>query len=816
MPFVCFWISPCKSIPLGPIISSLRHYISLTLILLLFAFGLHGQTAEEREHATFEVDQLMEQAQRSDGDSEKSELATRSLSLARELQYKGGIIRAAVLLGEISARAGKGEVALQYFLEAESKLQGIGNTVTLLAVYGALGDLFLKNKLNSHARRYYQKYLALQPQNEAIIEKVGDTFLNEFRIDSAEVYYKQLIVRYRETGDNPRLVHLFQKIANACDQTLDTQKSLAYYRQIEPLIEHFGTSQEKALLYNNLGRQYTLVSDHPNALTYFRKSELQCIYIPCQYPEVLFANLGISLHNTGKSKEGLEYLFKARNLLASRKDNTSLANLEHLIANVYFHSNDVYNAISHNEIAIRLGKETKQRPVLENAYRTAAELYHELYDFEKAFDYYREYLNMADTIRQENQKRLQNLSQQRALLAAAEDQISYLITRQNFKDLELAQAQFERERLELLTKNLELQKRQQDDQLVILQKQKNLDEAELRRRSLEALRTQQELRLAAQNLDAEKQSRLIAELRRQEDIDKAQRAADSTRRVQEQKDFLLKQQVATLELSRQVALNRFAYGLGSLLLLLLALLTVGWLLARRAGRRLQVQNSQIQIQNKQIEEERNKSDHLLLNILPDEIAQELRAQGYANPKHYASATVLFTDFVNFTSLSAQLSPNDLIAELDECFLAFDEIADKHHLEKIKTIGDAYMCAGGLPLPNDTHPEDAVRAALEMVAWLENRNQHNPKAVFREMRVGIHTGQVIAGVIGKNKFAYDIWGDAVNLAARLEEEGASNQVNISGATFDAIKNTFDCTPRGKKEVRNKGLVDMYFIKKEKNP
>ena len=784
------------------------------MILLLFAVALRSQTAEEREHATFEVDQLMEQAQRATSDSEKSELATRSLSLARELQYKGGIIRAAVLLGEVSARAGKAETALQYFLEAESKLQSTGNTVALLTVYRALGDLFFQDKLLNHARRHYQKLLDLQPQNFEIIEKVGDTFLNEARLDSAEVYYRRLIAKYQEEGNNPRLVHLYQKIANACDQTGNPKKSLAYYRLIEPLIEHFGTSQEKALLYNNLGRQYTLISDYPNALAYFRKSELQCVYIPCQYPEVLFANLGISLHNTGKSKEGLEYLFKARNLLASNKENASLANLEHLIANVYLNSNDVYNAISHNEIAIRLGKETKQKPVLANAYRTAADLYHELYDFEKAFDYYKKYLNMADSIRLEDQRRLQSLGQQRALLASAEDQIRYLITRQNFKDLELAQAQFERERLVLLTQNLELQKRQQDDQLLILQKQKHLDEAELRRRSLEALRAQQELRLAAQNLDAEKQSRLIAELRRQEELDNVQRAADSSRRTQENEILRRDRDIAKLQVSQQAAFQRFAYGLGALLLLVLTLLTVGWALARRAGRRLQVQNSQIQVQNRQIEEERNKSDRLLLNILPDEIAQELRAQGYANPKHYDSATVLFTDFVNFTSLSSQLSPNALIAELDECFLAFDEIAEKHHLEKIKTIGDAYMCAGGLPLPNKTHPEDAVRAALEMVAWLENRNRNNPAAVFREMRVGIHTGQVIAGVIGKNKFAYDIWGDAVNLAARLEEEGASNQVNISGTTFEAVKNRFDCTPRGRREVRNKGLVDMYFIKQEK--
>ena len=157
-----------------------------------------------------------------------------------------------------------------------------------------------------------------------------------------------------------------------------------------------------------------------------------------------------------------------------------------------------------------------------------------------------------------------------------------------------------------------------------------------------------------------------------------------------------------------------------------------------------------------------------------------------------------------------MSPEELINELDECFLAFDEICDKHGLEKIKTIGDAYMCAGGLPVPNTTHPIDAVTAALAMNAWLQERNRNNPKAVFREMRIGIHTGPVIAGVIGKNKFAYDIWGDAVNLASRMEELGEPGRVNISGSTCEAVKHRFKCSYRGKKEVHNKGLVDMYFI------
>ncbi len=121
-----------------------------------------------------------------------------------------------------------------------------------------------------------------------------------------------------------------------------------------------------------------------------------------------------------------------------------------------------------------------------------------------------------------------------------------------------------------------------------------------------------------------------------------------------------------------------------------------------------------------------------------------------------------------------------------------------------------MCAGGLPIPNDTHPADAVKAALEMVEWLERRNRENPEALLNEMRIGIHTGPVVAGVVGKNKFAYDIWGDAVNLAARLEEHGESGKINVSRATAEAVQGQFKTTPRGKIDVHNKGMVEMYFI------
>jgi class 3 adenylate cyclase len=208
-------------------------------------------------------------------------------------------------------------------------------------------------------------------------------------------------------------------------------------------------------------------------------------------------------------------------------------------------------------------------------------------------------------------------------------------------------------------------------------------------------------------------------------------------------------------------------------------------------------------------------ENLLLNILPVETAQELKVKGSATPREYELVTVLFTDFKDFSLIAESLSPQELVAELNAYFMAFDEIIEKHNLEKIKTIGDAYMCAGGIPLPNQTHPADAVRAGLAIQKYMEAENEKKKArgALPWYLRIGIHTGPVVAGVVGRKKFAYDIWGDAVNVASRMESCGEAGKVNISDTTYKFVKDHYNCFYRGKVSAKNKGEVDMYFVEKE---
>jgi class 3 adenylate cyclase/Tfp pilus assembly protein PilF len=213
-----------------------------------------------------------------------------------------------------------------------------------------------------------------------------------------------------------------------------------------------------------------------------------------------------------------------------------------------------------------------------------------------------------------------------------------------------------------------------------------------------------------------------------------------------------------------------------------------------------------------IQQEKERSDELLLNILPSETAEELKLKGSVQARDFDLVTVMFTDFQGFTFAAEKLSAQELVGEIDFCFKAFDEIIAKHNIEKIKTIGDAYMCAGGLPVANQTNPLDVVNAALDIQDFMLKLKEER-KAIgkpYFEIRLGIHTGHVVAGVVGTRKFQYDIWGDTVNLASRMESSGEVGKVNISQTTFEHVKTHFDCTHRGKISAKNKGAIDMYFV------
>ncbi len=225
------------------------------------------------------------------------------------------------------------------------------------------------------------------------------------------------------------------------------------------------------------------------------------------------------------------------------------------------------------------------------------------------------------------------------------------------------------------------------------------------------------------------------------------------------------------------------------------------------------QKEEISEQKKDLENEKERSDGLLLNILPHDVANELKHTGKATPKFHEMVTILFVDITKFSNMVKNTKPKNLVEDLDHIFSAFDEIVVKHKLEKIKTIGDAYMCVSGLTDEVENHALNAVLAADEMIKfmieWRKTKNTNNHDEL--NLRAGIHSGAVTAGVVGKIKFQFDIWGDAVNLASRMESSSKTSLINISESTYNLIKDEFECEHRGKFPVKNMGEVDMYFVK-----
>jgi adenylate cyclase len=267
-----------------------------------------------------------------------------------------------------------------------------------------------------------------------------------------------------------------------------------------------------------------------------------------------------------------------------------------------------------------------------------------------------------------------------------------------------------------------------------------------------------------------------------------------------EKDKRLREE--TLKRQRSQIVN-FAFG-G----LLLALLATG----------LIYYNRKIRSAKNQIAYEKGRSENLLLNILPKEVAAELIENGKYKAQSFAKISVLFADIADFTKLAENLSPEDLVNDIDEYFSAFDKIVGRLGTEKIKTIGDAYMAAGGLKGSPEEAAITTVRMGIEFqnaVSIINTERQKMQKPPFR-IRIGIHTGPVVAGIVGSRKFAYDIWGDTVNIASRMESSGEVNKVNISQNTYELVKNHFECEYRGEIYAKNKGEIQMYFAYDKKPP
>jgi len=623
------------------------------------------------------------------------------------------------------------------------------------------------------------------------------------RIDSA-IHYFQLAVPIRESlGDRAGVANLYNNIGNAFDQLGRYEHALENYHRSLRIREELKDSLRIFRLYYNIGDLYERMGNYPEAqdflLRYLENMEPLGLSDGVANAYNVLGNIHFEVNRFEDARNAyLRSLEMHRELGNSREVSTLLNNLANF--------KDMQAQLLHNEGLEHGALEQAEKAL--GLYRQALEITSVLGDREAMAEIYH---NIGVSLKDQGKfwEGLDNDKKAKEIWTAA---ISYLDTALLLSDT-------------LLNKKgvLEIYEGYGDVYRQMNSFRKSIAYA---RRSLAIAREIGDLKFIQEAYeDLYKLHYAIGDFPQafayvdsfetiKTDRYNEDRVRENARREvlygdrKKQYEIERQQQEILLqdsELRRGRILQYSLFGGTAALVLLAFLLYNRYRLKTRANRDLAEKNQIIQT-------ERERSDKLLLNILPEATAQELKQHGKAEARRYESATVLFTDFKSFTQIAEQMAPEDLVAELDECFREFDRITEKHGVEKIKTIGDAYMCAGGLPVPNDTHPADVILVALEMLTFMESyaaRRRARGLPVY-EIRIGIHTGPVVAGIVGSRKFAYDIWGDTVNLASRMESSGQPGKINISRATFEQVKGQFRCIPRGKVEAKNKGEQEMFFV------
>lgn len=765
------------------------------------------------------VDQLLEEATVGSQESKEGRLQ-RAYDLSVQANYASGQQRSLSMLAEFARQNRNIAGALRYYLEALNLAEKKGQDSVIRRLRQQIGDVYQTEGLFSAALPYYLKSLDPvdwgAPTQDSLKYKIGMSYASLLKPDSTFYYLSGLSVWSKNSPEfeNEQL-GLLHQVVSAYSKAGDYEKALPYNQRIlDKMSSTNRPDDEMAVIYNNLGYNHNQLGNYLEAARFFEQSiDLQPLK-DHRKRALHFTNAGIAYFNAGQLRQALTALQNARkNYQVLGELETSPIN--HLLSNIYLKSEDLYNAQTFNTTAINNAKAHSQLFLLSDAYYTAAQIHADLYEYETALTYYQKYFLLRDSL--EEAQRLDQivLEQEQRSLEKAERDIRNLLINQEIQQLTIRQLTLEGEKQQLALDNLQLEADQQEKELQLLKQEQEVSETRLRNQELLAQQSKQALQIAQQKLLAEQQDRALADLAQKEQLQTLEIQRQEAQLAQEAQrvELLTKDnEINQLELEKQSNFRQFAYGLGALMLVVLGLIFAGFVYSRFKNRQLAKKNTEIEAQKEEIIQERNKSENLLLNILPASTAQELKEKGVAQPRRYENATVLFSDFVNFTSISSQMPPEELVNELNHCFRQFDTIVEKHGLEKIKTIGDAYMCVGGLPEEDPFNPQQAARAAMEMMAFIQERYEEKKKLgqVYWQMRIGLHTGPVVAGVVGHKKFVYDIWGDTVNTASRIESSSDPGRINLSASTFEMIHQDFSCVPRGKIVAKNKGEMDMYYL------
>lgn len=657
-----------------------------------------------------------------------------------------------------------------------------------------LGNLYHVEGNDSAAVRHYQVSLALEKEGGdkesigTVLNNLGATFQSLSNYPRALECLFSALTHFEEArkvatpgsiiGIKAGMANCYTNIAGIFGKQTEYAKELEYYQKAYDMYESFKYKPGKAMVIGNIGDVYMRQKEYDSAIAYVNKSLTMYREMKDSTGiERNLNNLGSLYSKKNEFDKALDFTNQALFIARKKKYVESVGYDMLILGEIYqamagnFGSGTTANsgltrlqamdmAKRYTDSAISIFRQLGNKEELFNAYKQLSEIQVMQGDYQNAYASYVSYSELNDSVyNKENEKKLTQTA------------LNYEFAR---KEDSL--------KLESDKKQLALQK-----------------EIELK-----AVRYEYEKKQAAAKTEKEKQQLIFEQKLKEQQIENeyAQKIARAEAlQLQQEQERKQKEALAKLEQEKKDALNREQLKrqrniLYSSLLGIAGLMVFSTIVFRQRNR---------------VKKEKKRSDELLLNILPAEVAEELKLKGSSEAQSIDEVTVLFTDFKGFTQLSEKLTPKELVAEINECFSAFDHIMQKHGVEKIKTIGDAYMAAGGLPTPNKTHASDVVDAALEIqqfMAAYKKRKEAEGKAGL-EIRIGVHTGPVVAGIVGVKKFAYDIWGDTVNTASRMESSGETGRVNISSSTYALVKDRYSCIHRGKISAKGKGDIDMYF-------
>lgn len=787
----------------------MRNYLSILFFLFVSTVAWNQEfRIEQDEVKRSVVNSYIEKAEKSTNADSVYYYFNKAILIAKEVNYSRGEIRA--VKGLVSFYENDEEIyeKLRYSLMLVGLYKKHGQKDELAESYFYLGKLYFEERLYSKSAENFELAAAEKIEDNSLYYNVN-VWLLRVKRRTNEIDEAVLIATNLELKSD--LLTLIQKIelqkekAETYHILRAFDEELGSYKAIAALIKGSEYAYFEAANWNNIGYTHKYLKNFRRSKSAFY-SAIRSKDVDNELSGSAYYNLGIIFQNTEEIDSSLICFDKAIGHFKrkKKKDTEMIAKCLNMKAMVYYTQDDQFNAQQNIIQAIKVAKSNKHPKVLSRAYEIESFIYQDLYEFELGLGSYKKHLSIRDSLLTEERSLENKLLFDQYKVEQIEKQLR-LIWAQTEMDIvnlarEKAEKEAERERFKV---------KQREDQLLI---------SALENKELQALRELEALLLKEERLKVENKEKELELIQRDNELKEL--ALEKERLVVSENEKEIRLLAQKGELDKQRYLNeqqkfesKMQLVIGALLFLIL--IVIGVLIAyrqlRKRKKRIEAQAIIIAESKLEIEKEKEVSEGLLLNILPHAVAIELKDKGSSKPKLYKEVSVGFTDFQGFTMISEKLTPEELVHKLDEIFYGFDLIIERHGLQRIKTIGDAYMFASGLPEVMEDHAEKIVHAAIEMRDYI---NTHNRELVASQpawnIRIGIHTGPVVAGVIGIKKFAYDIWGDTVNTAARMESSGQIAKVNISDTTYQIVKDKFKTEHRGKIAAKNKGEVDMYFV------